>query len=336
VSVEIRGFQQMFNRLAEAIEEYLIGKRWAVESALICLLARGHLLVEDYPGLGKTLLAGCLAGSIEEASVHRIQFTPDLLPTDVTGTNIYLQDKGTFRFHEGPVFANVVLADEINRASPRTQSALLEVMEEGQVTFDGKRHDVPQPFMVIATQNPVDAEGTYPLPEAQLDRFLMRIHIGYPDREAERLILDKNRRTTDASKLVPWLAQPEFATMVRVPDHVEVVPEVRDYVLEIVAETRSIAAFPGDGSRGGGAGNGSAPPLLLGASPRGSLALLRAARVRAAARGRDHVVPEDVKALAGPVLAHRLVLMPSGISAGPGTEADTIVEEILRRVRVPS
>lgn len=334
--MEVRVFQQTFNRLAEAIEEYLIGKRSAVESALICLLARGHLLVEDYPGLGKTLLAGCLAGSIKDASVHRIQFTPDLLPTDVTGTNIYLQNEGVFEFRHGPVFANVVLADEINRASPRTQSALLEVMEEGQVTFDGEPHDVPQPFMVIATQNPAGAEGTYTLPEAQLDRFLMRIHIGYPDRRAERLILDKNRRTTDASGLVPGIGEGEFDTLARVPsDHVEVIPDVRDYVLEIVEATRSMAAFPGTGSPGRDLGNGGPPPLLLGASPRGSLALIRAARVRAASRGRDHVVPEDVKALAVSVLAHRLVLRHSGVYAGPGTDAQTIISGIVDRVRVP-
>ena len=325
--MDVVGFQQTYDRLAANIERYVLGKHHVVEAALICLLSRGHLLIEDNPGLGKTLLASCLARSIEGASVHRIQFTPDLLPTDVIGTNVYLQNTGTFKFRHGPVFANIIVADEINRASPRTQSALLEVMEEGQVTFDGKTRSVPQPFVVVATQNPVDTEGTYPLPEAQLDRFLMRIRIGYPDTSAERQLLDDDRRTIDASRLAPVVDIDTVQEMVATPARVRVDADMRNYLVKIVADTRELATP----SR-----NGTSPPLLLGASPRGSLALMRAARARAASLGRDYVIPEDIKALAIPVLAHRLVLRGGGGFTGTALRSEQIVQEILDRIPVPA
>ncbi|WP_326638453.1 MoxR family ATPase [Nonomuraea fuscirosea] len=284
-------FAQRFQLLASNIERIIRGKHEAIELALICLFAEGHLLVEDVPGTGKTTLARSVAASVD-AEWRRIQFTPDLLPSDITGVSIFNQAHQKFEFHQGPVFANIVLADEINRASPKTQAALLEVMEERRVTVDAEPHPVPRPFLVVATQNPVDMDGTYPLPEAQLDRFLMKISVGYPDHVSEVEVL-KGMPTGPQVERLPVVARAsDVAGMIDFASRIHVADPVYDYIVALCGATRT------------------SPHLRLGASPRGSLALLRAARVKAAAAGRHFVVPEDVKALAVPVLAHRLILTP--------------------------
>ncbi|MEV0233039.1 MoxR family ATPase [Nonomuraea sp. NPDC050786] len=291
-SAQLAGqFAQRFQLLATNIERIIRGKHEAIELALISLFAEGHLLVEDVPGTGKTTLARSLAASVD-AEWRRIQFTPDLLPSDITGVSIFNQAHQKFEFHHGPVFANIVLADEINRASPKTQAALLEVMEERRVTVDAEPHPVPRPFMVVATQNPVDMDGTYPLPEAQLDRFLMKISVGYPDHVSEVEVL-KGMPTGPQVERLPVVARAsDVSGMIDFASRIHVADPVYDYIVALCAATRT------------------SPHLRLGASPRGSLALLRAARVKAAAAGRHYVVPEDVKALAAPVLAHRLILTP--------------------------
>ncbi|MEV4106014.1 MoxR family ATPase [Nonomuraea sp. NPDC049695] len=291
-SAQLAGqFAQRFQLLATNIERIIRGKHEAIELALICLFTEGHLLVEDVPGTGKTTLARSLAASVD-AEWRRIQFTPDLLPSDITGVSIFNQAHQKFEFHHGPVFANIVLADEINRASPKTQAALLEVMEERRVTVDAEPHPVPRPFMVVATQNPVDMDGTYPLPEAQLDRFLMKISVGYPDHVSEVEVL-KGMPTGPQVERLPVVARAsDVSGMIDFASRIHVADPVYDYIVALCAATRT------------------SPHLRLGASPRGSLALLRAARVKAAAAGRHYVVPEDVKALAEPVLAHRLILTP--------------------------
>jgi MoxR-like ATPase len=307
-------FAEAFHALADNVEKVVKGKREAVEMALVCLLAEGHLLIEDVPGTGKTILARCLAASLE-ATWHRVQFTPDLLPSDITGVSFYRQSTEQFEFRPGPVFANIVLGDEINRASPKTQSALLEVMEERQVTVDGTPYAVPLPFMVIATQNPVDMGGTYPLPEAQLDRFLMRIAIGYPDHRAEAEILSGAAAATQAESLPTIATLNNITGMIAEAQRVYAAPPLHDYIISVVAATRT------------------SPEVKLGASPRGSLALLRAVRARAAAAGRAYAIPDDVKALAVPVLAHRLILTPEAELSGR-TAAD-FVAETLRTVPAP-
>ncbi|MFI7614662.1 AAA family ATPase [Nonomuraea terrae] len=284
-------FAQRFQLLAGNIERIIRGKRETVELALICLFAEGHVLVEDVPGTGKTTLARSLAASVD-AAWRRVQFTPDLLPSDITGVSIFNQAHQKFEFHHGPVFANIVLADEINRASPKTQAALLEVMEERRVTVDAEPHPVPRPFLVVATQNPVDMDGTYPLPEAQLDRFLMKISVGYPHHAAEVEVL-KGMPTGPQVERLPVVARAsDVSGMIDFAARIHVADPVYDYIVALCGATRT------------------SPRLRLGASPRASLALLRAARVKAAAAGRHYVVPEDVKALAVPVLAHRLILTP--------------------------
>jgi MoxR-like ATPase len=304
-------FEARFAALAASVERVIQGKAEAVRLALTCLLAEGHLLIEDVPGTGKTTLARCLAAALG-GRLQRIQFTPDLLPSDVIGVSIYHPASGVFQFHPGPVFGNIVLGDEINRASPKTQSALLEVMAERRVTVDGQPHPVPRPFMVIATQNPVEMSGTYPLPEAQLDRFLMRLSLGYPDHAAELAVL---RGAVPESLSWQAVSPADIAGMVELAGTVRTAEPVEDYLVRLVAATRDHAE------------------LRLGASPRASVALLRAIRVRAAARGRDFVVPADVKALAGPVLAHRLLLTPEAELAGrTGAE---VVAELLATVPVP-
>ncbi|MGD0240130.1 MAG: MoxR family ATPase [Streptosporangiaceae bacterium] len=308
------GFAQRFGALADNVERVIRGKPDVVRTALVCLLAEGHLLIEDVPGVGKTMLARSVAASIG-GRLQRIQFTPDLLPSDVVGVSVYHPGGNRFEFHPGPVFANVLHADEINRASPKTQSALLEVMEERQVTVDGRAHPVPRPFLVIATQNPVDLTGTYPLPEAQLDRFLMRLSVGYPDHQAEVSLLTAGRARPSADALPPVLAAEEVAAMVALAEAVSLAPALADYVVRLTAATRQ------------------APGVRLGASPRASLALVAAARVRAAACARGYVVPDDVKALAGPVLAHRLVLTPEAELRGQS--AARVVEDTLAAVPVP-
>ncbi|MEV6168067.1 MoxR family ATPase [Streptomyces sp. NPDC051954] len=303
-----------FHALADNVERVVKGKRDTIELALTCLFAEGHLLIEDVPGTGKTTLARCLAASIE-ADFARVQFTPDLLPSDITGVTVYRQNTGEFEFLPGPVFANIVLGDEINRASPKTQSALLEVMEERRVTADGTTHPVPRPFLVLATQNSVDMGGTYPLPEAQLDRFLMRITVGYPDHASEIAVLTKGADIAPES-LTPVATAREIAELVEAAAEVQVADALYDYLVRVVAATRSL------------------PDVRLGASPRGSVALLRAVRVRAASQSRPYVFPEDVKALAGPVLAHRLILTPEAeLSGRTGTD---VIDEVLATVPLDS
>jgi MoxR-like ATPase len=302
------------SELRSNIEQVIKGKRDHIDLALVCLFAEGHLLIEDVPGVGKTQLARALAASVD-ATWQRVQFTPDLLPSDVTGVTIYHQATTQFEFHPGPVFANVVLADEINRASPRTQSALLEVMEERQVTVDGVTRPVPRPFMVIATQNPIDMDGTYPLPEAQLDRFLMRTSMGYPDHHSELEILFSLNGDAPAGRVRAVLSAGDAAAMVSAVGRVHAAPEVCDYLVRVVAATRQL------------------PEVRLPVSPRGSVSLLRAARSRAVVHGRAFVTPDDVKALAAPVLAHRIVLTPEATLSGLTPE--TILERTIAAIPVP-
>lgn len=296
------------------VEQVLRGKTEAIRLALSCLLAGGHLLIEDLPGTGKTSLAKGLAASIGGTS-HRIQFTPDLLPTDITGVSVWDPDRRSFDFRPGPVFANVVVADEINRASPKTQSALLEVMEEDQVTIDGRTHRVPSPFLVVATQNPIDLEGTYRLPEAQLDRFLMRISLGHPDPKVEEEIL--TGRSSAAVPVLRAVTSPEQIDRVRrAVATIHTAPEIARYIALIADGTRHHDA------------------LRLGVSTRGSLALLRAAQAHAACLGRHYVVPDDVKATAAAVLTHRLVVAAQAEVRGVTSAA--VLAEVLDTVRVPT
>ncbi len=275
-------------RIGTAIESVIDGKAEAIRLALIVLLAEGHLLIEDVPGVGKTMLAKALARSID-CSVRRVQFTPDLLPSDITGVSAYNQERRDFEFKPGPVFANIVVGDEINRASPKTQSALLESMEERHVTVDGTTYQLERPFMVIATQNPVEMEGTYPLPEAQRDRFTARISIGYPTATAEMEMLDTHGSSSPLDQLKPVATGPDVRELILAVRGVLVSAQVKQYIIALAAATRT------------------APELRLGASPRSALHLLRASRARAALDGRDYVIPDDIQALAGPVLAHRLL-----------------------------
>ena len=297
------------------IERIIKGKTDVVQLALVGMLAEGHLLIEDVPGVGKTTLARAMAESID-GTLSRIQFTPDLLPTDVTGVQIFSNASNKFEFHPGSVFANIVLGDEINRASPKTQSALLEVMEEHQVTVDGVPHPVPDPFVVIATQNPVELDGTYNLPEAQLDRFMMRLRIGYPNQAAEMEIIDALNTRHFRPELSALITPDEFRRMSDIGDRIHVAPNVRHYIVSIARETRNI------------------PQLRLGASPRGSASLARAARAFAAAAGRTYVMPEDIKTLAPHVLTHRLILTPE--AELQGVSAAGLLERVLAEVPVPA
>ena len=276
------------HRVATAVESVIEGKAEAVRLALTVLLAEGHVLIEDVPGVGKTMLAKALARSTD-CSVRRIQFTPDLLPSDITGVSAYNQERREFEFKPGPVFANIVVGDEINRASPKTQSALLECMEERQVTVDGTTYPLAPPFMVIATQNPIEMEGTYPLPEAQRDRFTARISMGYPSAESELAMLDAHGSSSPLEALEPVARAEDMRELIVAVRKVHVADALKQYVIKLVTATRST------------------PELRLGASPRATLHLLRASRARAALDGRDFVIPDDVQALALPVLAHRLL-----------------------------
>ena len=307
-------FMAGFARLRDNICHVVRGKTDVVELVLTCFFAEGHLLIEDVPGVGKTTIARALAASLS-GGWSRIQFTPDLLPSDVTGVSIFDQRTREFVFHRGPVFANVVLGDEINRASPKTQSALLEVMEEHHVTIDGVAHPVPRPFLVIGTQNPIDMDGTYPLPEAQLDRFLMRVAIGYPDHESEVEVLEGRQLSRRVEDLRPVLSLDDAALLMRAAESVHLAPAVSSYVVSVAAATRELTE------------------VRLGASPRGSLALARAARVRAASQGRGFVTPADVKELAVPVLSHRVLLTTDARTRGMTARA--CVEAAAASVPVP-
>ena len=300
-------------RLAAAIGRVVEGKDDVVRLALAVLLAEGHLLIEDVPGVGKTTLAKALARSID-GTVRRIQFTPDLLPSDVTGVAVYDQESRAFEFKPGAVFANIVVADEINRASPKTQSALLECMEERQVTVDGVTYELARPFMVVATQNPLEMEGTYPLPEAQRDRFTARVSMGYPDRDAELAMLDERATTDPLTELSPVMDAAAVRRLVAAVGRLHVAEPLRRYVVSLVEATRR------------------SPDLRLGASPRAGLQLLRASRATAALAGRDHVLPDDVQAMAVPVLAHRLLLTPDAALARRDTQR--VVTDLLASVPV--
>ena len=302
-------------RLVSNVERVIVGKRDVVELSLIALLCRGHILIEDVPGVGKTMLAKSIAKSIG-CTFKRIQFTPDLLPSDLTGVSIYNQKTGEFEFRAGPVIAQIVLADEINRATPKTQSALLECMEEGQMTVDGVTRKMPTPFLVLATQNPIEYEGTFPLPEAQLDRFLMRISLGYPSMGAEMEILNSQQVVHPIQEITQAIEIEELVQMqsaVRREVHVDRL--VQEYIVGLVAATRSH------------------PDVYLGASPRGSLALYRTGQAWAALRGRDFVTPDDVKALVGPALGHRIILSASARIRN--VSAKDILKEVVRSVPVP-
>ena len=302
------------HRVATAVESVIEGKAEAVRLALTVLLAEGHVLIEDVPGVGKTTLAKALARSTD-CSVRRIQFTPDLLPSDITGVSAYNQERREFEFKPGPVFANIVVGDEINRASPKTQSALLECMEERQVTVDGTTYPLAPPFMVIATQNPIEMEGTYPLPEAQRDRFTARISMGYPSAESELAMLDAHGSSSPLEALEPVARAEDMRELIAAVRKVHVADALKQYVIKLVTATRST------------------PELRLGASPRATLHLLRASRARAALDGRDFVIPDDVQALALPVLAHRL--LPSAEALVARQLPEQVLAAIVGQVPLP-
>lgn len=289
--IDLAAVAALANRVGDAVDRVILGKRDQVDLILVALLARGHVLLQDVPGTGKTMLARSLAVALG-LDFGRIQCTPDLLPNDITGVNIYDPRDATFRFRPGPVFAGIVLADEVNRATPRTQAALLEAMQEEQVTVDGTSHALAEPFIVVATQNPVEFEGTFPLPEAQLDRFLLCTSLGYPDRDEEAQLVTRSSRRRSTTEADAVTEAAELLSVMDVVDGVHVEPDVAAYIVEIVARTRRDES------------------VVLGASTRASMALGAASRAAAAMDGRDFVIPDDVKSLVGPVLGHRIVLEP--------------------------
>ena len=307
--------QAAARRIMEAVATVIDGKDGAIGTALTVLLAEGHLLIEDVPGVGKTQLARALAKAVD-ARVTRIQFTPDLLPSDITGVSIYDRDRGGFEFTPGPVFANVVIGDEINRASPKTQSALLESLEERQVTVDGVTHPLPDPFLVVATQNPVEMEGTYSLPEAQRDRFMARISLGYPDTESELRMLQQRERVSPLEKVRPLVSLDELRRMIAAVRTVYTAEPVERYAVDVVQATRRH------------------PDVRLGASPRATLQLMRAAKSWAALNGRGFVVPDDVDAMSGPVLGHRIILAGRA-GAGAVSAAYDVVADVVASTDVP-
>jgi MoxR-like ATPase len=300
--------------IQQNIEKVIVGKASVVELLTVALLTPGHVLIEDVPGLAKTMLAKSLAKSLG-CSFQRVQFTPDLLPSDITGVNVFNQKTYEFEYRAGPLMSHIILADEINRAGPRTQSALLEAMEERQVTVDGTTRSVPQPFLVVATQNPIELEGTFPLPEAQLDRFVLRVAIGYPEAEEERAILRRFREADPLETLRPIVSGDEVLALCQACRSVYVSPVIETYILALVRATRNN------------------PALSLGASPRGSLALARTAQVLAAVRGRSFVIPDDVQLLIVPTLAHRLIL--SSQSRLHGKDVPAVLQSVIEQVPVP-
>jgi MoxR-like ATPase len=306
--------QNLAEKIVANIEKVIVGKRGPVELAVVSLLCQGHLLIEDVPGVGKTVLARSLARSLG-CSFSRIQFTPDMLPSDVTGVSIFNQVTREFEFRPGPIVAQIVLSDEINRATPKTQAALLEAMEERQVTVDGVTHPLPRPFLVLATQNPIEYEGTFPLPEAQLDRFLMRMRLGYPDKAEEIDILDRQQFSHPLNALEQVISVEELQAAQEAVKKVYVSPAVKEYMVSLTRETRTHA------------------DVYLGASPRGSLALYRTGQARAAIQGRDFVLPDDVKTLAVPTLGHRVILGPAARLRDINTSQ--ILQEIMAHLPVP-
>ena len=306
--------QEIAKRIVDNIEHVIVGKRTPVQLTVLGLLCQGHMLIEDVPGVGKTVLAKSISRSVG-CQFQRIQFTPDMLPTDVTGVSVFNQKTREFEFRPGPIHAQIVLADEINRATPKTQSALLEAMEERQVTVDGQTHPLAPPFMVLATQNPIEYEGTFPLPEAQLDRFLLRIELGYPDKEDEIEILDRQQHVHPIEKLDQVVSVDELLEAQEAIKEIYIDPLVKDYIVEIVRRTRIH------------------PDVYLGASSRGALAIYRLSQARASMFGRDYVLPDDVKALSEAALSHRIIVGPA--ARIKDVEPATIVEDILETLPVP-
>lgn len=308
---DIRAFGE---RVIDNLEKVIVGKRQSIELSVIGLLCQGHILIEDVPGVGKTMLARSLARSLA-CTFNRIQFTPDMLPSDVTGVSIYNQQKNKFEFRPGPIIGQIILADEINRATPKTQAALLEAMEERQVTMDGVTHTLPKPFMVLATQNPIEYEGTFPLPEAQLDRFLLRLRLGYPTLADEIRVMDDQQLKHPLESLKPVVKLREILQAVEAVKRIYISQVIKRYIVDLTTRTRQSAN------------------VYLGASPRGSLSLARAGQARAALQGRDHVLPDDIKALAVPVLAHRIIVSPAARMRD--LSSDRIVQEIVFAAPAP-
>ena len=306
--------QDLVERITTNVEQVILGKRQAIHHTLLALLCEGHLLIEDVPGLGKTMLARAIATSIG-CSFSRIQFTPDMLPSDVTGVSVYNQKTQEFEFRPGPIFTQIALGDEINRATPKTQAALLEAMEERQVTVDGTTYLMARPFLVLATQNPIEYEGTFPLPEAQVDRFIMRIRLGYPDRRYEIAMLDSQSDHHPIQDLQQVVSEEELMAAQQAVKEIYMDDQIKGYIVSLTTATREN------------------PDVYLGASPRGSLALFKTARAHAASLGRDYVIPDDVKALAVPTLAHRLIISPS--ARIKNVDPESVIRETLNMVPVP-
>lgn len=302
---------EVIKKIIDNIEKVIIGKKNVIEQLMVALLSEGHVLIEDVPGVGKTQVVGALAKSVDGV-FNRIQFTPDIMPSDVVGFSMFNPDTKEFTYKSGAVMCNFLLADEINRSSPKCQSSLLEIMEEFQVTIDGKRHDVPRPFMVLATENPVEHQGTYKLPEAQMDRFLLKISMGYPNKEEEKLILDRFESENPLKKIEPIITIEELINMQEQVKEVSVVDNIKYYIVDLIQETRKN------------------PKVLVGISPRGGISLLKAAKSLAYIRGRDYVIPDDIQEMAVPVLSHRIIL-----KSNIGITSDEIIREAIKNVEVP-